>query len=343
MSTKLSNKNRCVVACAGSGKTTGLVQEALKIKDSSVLITTYTTENVDQINKCIIEQNGFVPSNIVVLSWFAFLLRDGIRPYQNYMSDDPRVRSVFFQTGGNAFHKKVNYFTSLCDVYSNKTSEFVVECNKKSNGLVIKRLEKNYSHIFIDELQDFAGYDLNFFELLFDSSINTIMVCDPRQSTYSTNHSNKNKKFKGKNIHEWMKEQERKDVVLIEEKTESHRCNQSICDFADSLFPNLPKTVSKNITVTGHDGIFTISPSDVSQYLDSYKPMILRYCKSTKTMSFPALNIGLSKGRTYPRVLIFPTKNMLEFMDKKDPTKAGDLSKFYVAVTRARHSVTFVK
>ncbi len=342
MSKTLSNKNRSIIACAGSGKTTSLVTEALKIKDSTVLITTYTIENVDQINRCIVEQNGFIPKNIIVLSWFAFLLRDGIRPYQNYISNDSRARSIFFQTGGTAFHKKANYFTSLKDVYSNKASEFVVECNKKSNGLVVKRLEKIYSHIFVDELQDLAGYDLDFLELLFASASHVILVGDPRQSTYSTNHSKKNKKFKGKNVHAWLMEQEKKKAISIEEKTECHRCNQNICDFADSLFPNLPKTTSKNLESTGHDGIFTISLSDVDEYIETHKPVILRYSKSTKTLSHQAINIGLSKGRTYNRVLIFPTKNMTDFLTKKDPEKAGDLSKFYVAVTRARYSVTFV-
>jgi len=342
MSKTLLIKNRCIIACAGSGKTTSLVEEALKITDSTVLITTYTIENVDQINRCIIEQNGFIPRNIIVLSWFAFLLREGIRPYQNHISGNSRARSILFQAGGNAFHKKENYFTSMEDVYSNKASEFVVECNNISNGLVVRRLEKIYTHIFVDELQDLAGYDLNFLELLFASSTYITLVGDPRQSTYSTNHSRKNKRFQGKNIREWLIEQEKAGAISIEEKIECHRCNQYICDFADSLFPCLPKAVSKNFIVTGHDGIFRISSVDVVRYIETYNPVILRYDKRANTLSNHAINIGLTKGRTYDRVLIFPTTKMSNFLSKKDPDKAGDLSKFYVAVTRARYSVAFV-
>lgn len=342
MSKTQSNKNRSIIACAGSGKTTYIVEEALKITSTNVLITTYTIESVDQVNRCIIEQNGFIPSNIQVLSWFSFLLRDGIRPYQNYISNAPRVRSIFFQQGGTAFHRKNDYFTSHGDIYSNKTSEFVFECNMKSGGLVVNRMEKIYSHIFIDELQDFAGYDLNFIELLFQSNINVTVVGDPRQATFSTNNSRKNKKFKGGNVFDWLKIQEKKGNTCIEEKIHSHRCNQEICDFADSLFPGLPKTISKNSEITGHDGIFLIQSTEVCNYINVHNPMILRYNKNTDTLAFQALNIGLSKGRTYDRVLVFPTKNMIQFLTTKNLEKAGDLCKFYVAVTRARYSVTFV-
>jgi DNA helicase-2/ATP-dependent DNA helicase PcrA len=54
------------------------------------------------------------------------------------------------------------------------------------------------------------------------------------------------------------------------------------------------------------------------------------------------MNIGLAKGRTYDRVLIFPTKPMKEYLKTQEVAKAGDIAKLYVAVTRARFSVAFV-
>jgi DNA helicase II / ATP-dependent DNA helicase PcrA len=342
MSLVLSVKNTAVIACAGSGKTTFIVREALKVKDSNVLITTYTLENVDQINQSILEQNGFIPSNITVVSWFAFLLRDGVRPYQNHLSKLPRARSVFFQTKNIPFHKKDNYLTASFDVYSNKASEFAVECNTKSGGKVISRLEKIYSHIFLDELQDFAGYDLDLIEALFYSAVTVTAVGDPRQSTFSTNSSAKNKHLKGKNVDVWLQQQEKAGVVTIENRMNCRRCNQQICDFSDLLFPNYPTTISENNEVTGHDGIFVLPKSQVEQYVVRFNPVILRWNRSSDTMSYPALNFGISKGRTYNRVLIFPTKPMVKFLQTKTPEATSDLSKFYVAVTRARYSVAFV-
>jgi hypothetical protein len=334
--------NKAVVACAGSGKTTLVVSEALKIKDSNVLITTYTNENIDQIKQSIIEQNGFIPQNIHVVPWFTFLLRDGVRPYQSCMSASPRVESIFFQSTLNRGHRKDDYFTKNNYIYSPKLSEFVFECNLKSGGLVLSRLEKIYSHIFIDELQDFAGYDLNFFEELFKSSINITTVGDPRQSTFATNNSSKNSKYRGSKIYDWLQEQEQKGNIVIEEKTDCHRCNQTICDLADLLYPALPKTTSRNTAITGHDGIFLVKSDDLDEYIKQRQPFLLRYDKRAKTLEYAALNIGLSKGRTYDRVLIFPTKNMIQFITTKDIAKAGDISKLYVAITRAKYSVAFV-
>ena len=48
------------------------------------------------------------------------------------------------------------------------------------------------------------------------------------------------------------------------------------------------------------------------------------------------------KGKTFDRVMVFPTNPMKAYLKSKDLTAAGDLSKFYVAVTRARYSVAFV-
>ena len=52
------------------------------------------------------------------------------------------------------------YFNSAMQIYSDKLSKFVCKANSLSNGLIIDRLCRIYSHIYIDEIQDLAGYDL---------------------------------------------------------------------------------------------------------------------------------------------------------------------------------------
>jgi ATP-dependent exoDNAse (exonuclease V) beta subunit len=49
-------------------------------------------------------------------------------------------------------------------------------------------MEEIYAHIFIDELQDYAGWDLEIFRLLFDSQIFITCVGDYKQATYRTNN-----------------------------------------------------------------------------------------------------------------------------------------------------------
>jgi hypothetical protein len=341
-----SPSNSVVVASAGSRKTTSIVEAALAVPAGNVLITTYTIENVNQINSYLIQRRGHIPANIAVVSWFSFLLQDGVRPYQNYMTDKGRITTVNFDYQPNRYIPKSNadayFLTSGNNIYQDRVSDFVCECDNRSGGLVIRRLEKIYSHVFIDELQDLAGYDLDLLEKLFTSTISVVAVGDPRQATFSTNKSPKNKKYKKKNIIDWINEKHAAKLFKLEQLTDCYRSNQAICDFADALFPTLPKTVSKNLTITGHDGVFFIESHQVAEYLNAHKPTVLRHDKRTHTMELSALNIGLSKGRTYERVLIFPTNPMKLYLDTKDLSKAGDLAKLYVAVTRAKFSVAFV-
>lgn len=115
-----------------------------------------------------------------------------------------------------------------------------------------------------------------------------------------------------------------------------------ICDFADALYPHLPGAQSKNEEQTGHDGVFQVPWAEAKEYYARYRPTVLRWNRVANTMGLPAMNIGVAKGRTFDRVLIFPTNPMKEYLKTRDVAVAGDLSKFYVAVTRARFSVTFV-
>ena len=74
------NKNELLIA--GTGKTTYLIEEALKIKNKRVLITTYTINCRNEIESKIINKIGYIPNNIVIQTWFSFLLEHGIRPYK---------------------------------------------------------------------------------------------------------------------------------------------------------------------------------------------------------------------------------------------------------------------
>jgi len=342
----MPSDNLCVIASAGSRKTTFLIEEAIKNKTKKVLITTYTNENLGQIESYIIEKLGCVPKNITIMSWYTFLLQEGVRPYQNQLTQLPRVISINFVSQRSIYTKKTNidsyFFDRKPNLYRDTASDLVVLSNAKTGGMVIRRLEGIYDHIYVDEVQDLAGYDLEVLELLLKSSIHLILVGDPRQTTFSTNNSSKNKRFKRAGIIDWFEEKKKAGLCVLEERIDCFRCNQLICDFADALHPSLSKTNSKNIESTGHDGIFEIKPEEVEQYIKTYQPVILRHNKSMSTLGNPATNIGITKGKTYDRVLIFPTNPMKKYLQTKDLSKAGDIAKLYVAVTRARHSVTFV-
>ena len=68
----------------------------------------------------------------------------------------------------------------------------------------------------------------------------------------------------------------------------------------------------------------------------------MRYKISEETQGLNALNFGLSKGQTFDRVLIYPTGGITKYLKTGDLSKAGDIPKLYVAITRARFSVAFI-
>ena len=76
------DNNKLIIAAAGSGKTTYLVNEAIKQKAERVLITTYTQANEAEIKKKLFKINKCIPENINIQTWFSFLLKHGVRPYQ---------------------------------------------------------------------------------------------------------------------------------------------------------------------------------------------------------------------------------------------------------------------
>src|SRR5690606_29065935 len=245
--------NKLTIAAAGSGKTTYLVEEALKQKEGKILITTYTQANEAEIRKKIIEKNKYIPQNIVVQTWFSFLLKHGVRPFQGVLFEK-KINGLILmneQSGIKYYIKGIipvyfsedkefeqHYFTKGLKIYSDKLSKFVFRCNEKSDGSVIDRISRIYTHIFIDEIQDLAGYDLELLELFFDCPSSIQIVGDPRQGTYSTNSAPKNKQFKKANIVNFFTD---KIDNLIKDETSllvNYRCNEQICDLSNKLFPN---------------------------------------------------------------------------------------------------------
>lgn len=85
----MTGQNKIVIAAAGSGKTTYLVEQALKIKNERVLITTYTESNEAEIRQRFFDLAGRVPPNVVIMTWFSLLITHGVKPFQGGLFDFP--------------------------------------------------------------------------------------------------------------------------------------------------------------------------------------------------------------------------------------------------------------
>lgn len=359
MQSNLTN-NKLIIAAAGSGKTTFLVEEALKQKEGKVLITTYTQANEAEIRKKIIEKNKCIPENVTVQTWFSFLLQHGVRPFQGVLFEK-KIKGLILvnsQSGLKGYTKtkqpiyfgeekefEKHYFSNALKIYSDKLSKFVFRCNEKSNGNVIDRISRIYSHIFIDEVQDLAGYDLELLKLFFSCGSTTQLVGDPRQGTYSTNSAPKNKQFKKANIVNFFTDQienlTKDDTSLMT----NYRCNKPICDLSNKLFPNFQATTSGNNVTKEHSGVFFIKEQDIENYLQKLEPIQLRNDSREKRIkeNYRVMNFGEAKGLSFDRVLIYPTKPFLDWLkDNNAELAETSRSKLYVALTRARYSVAII-
>lgn len=349
-----------MIAVAGSGKTSYLVSEALKVENENVLLLTFTDSNCDEIKQKIIKKKKFMPSNVFVKTWFSFLLQHGVRPYQSVLDSSLDLIKVgfFLYQGKSAQYSAEDdvmrhYFTKDMKIYSDKISKFVYKSDQLSFGEVMIRLVRIYPNIFIDEVQDLAGWDLDLLKLLFDGNSRILLVGDPRQAIYDTNDSPKYRKYKGSGIQRFIEEKCVKGSCLIDVGTlaNSHRNNAQICNFSSKLYPELPQAnpcdcVECRVHKDSHEGIFLVRKSDIKEYLEEFTETIqlrLNIIIKDVIQNYPAINFGLSKGLSFERVLIYPTVDMQKWIiDHNHDLTSTTRAQLYVGITRARYSVGIV-
>lgn len=345
----MPSPNRIVIATAGSGKTTEIVRIAAGQSGKSALVT-YTNNSTAELRLKSEELLGHVPVNLDVSTWFSFLLRHFVRPYQNALHDAPIGGMLFVNSCSTTGIRKTNvrcyYFSSNGSIYSDKVSEFACALIDATGGKPIRRFEAIFSRLYIDEAQDLAGYDLELVEHLLNSNVEVTLVGDVRQATYQTNHSRKNSQFTGPAVLRKFESWSISPYTALEFRTESHRCVQAVCDFADQFYPNLPGASSLNTKVTGHDGVFCVRNSDVSNYMREFNPQPLRLDRRTKDTHPASMNYGEAKGRTFTRTLLYPHRALLDVVVSGNPAALGTaektIAKVYVGITRAKQSVGIV-
>lgn len=364
--------NKYIIAAAGAGKTTYLVNEALKEPGKKILITTYTESNEEEIRRKFLKLNNSIPINVTIQSWYSFLLKDWVKPFQGSFNEllfNYEIRGMLLVNSASGvkysfekYGKKINvlysekddflkhYFTSTGKIYSDKISKFSHTANSKTNSAILNRLSLLYDKIYIDEVQDLAGYDLELIKLLFKSKIETELVGDPRQVTYLTHNPDKHRKYTEGNLKNYLLDNCKsliKDNINETLLNKSHRNNKLICDYSSKLYPTFKITEPCDCCNNGkteHTGIFIIKKNDVIKYLEKYNPVQLKWdSRVFINDSYSSMNLGESKGRTYERVIIYPTQGMINWIkNNQSNLEPSTRAKFYVGLTRARYSVAIV-
>jgi len=339
---------RVTLAVAGSRKTQGIVEHCAGLPVARrVLALTYTQKNQQELQGRLAQHAGD-HLNIEVIGWFTFLLRHFAKPFLPFMFQGERVRGFNFEGMPHRLAKgRARFLDKGGAVYRSELGRLAFELIVASKGALIRRLEGIYDEILIDEVQDLSSYDWDILDALLISSIEMWMVGDIRQAVLATNQrSTKNKKYAYADAINWFRIREKKGLIEISESTTTWRCHPQIAMFSDLIFDpswGFPDTVSKNETVTGHDGVFLIRGEHVAAYVSAYSPQSLRHsAASAKSLDLDFMNFKVAKGATFARVLIAPTSPIINFIQSGTKMEPLAASSFYVAVTRAEQSVAIV-
>lgn len=340
--------NRAVLAVAGARKTQSIVDACAASPPRRRLVLTFTQSGQADVTGRLTKActAGLAPH---VLGWYAFLMQHFIRPYLPLVFDGRRLQGFNFEGAPGRFASgEARYLDSRGRAYKLHLSKFAFDAANASSGGAVARLERIYEEIYIDEVQDLTGYDLEMLRLLLDSNARVTLVGDVRQSVFDTNPRDpKFKQYRGLNMINWFRAQEQQGRLDLDDSVETWRSNQSIATFSDAVLPKsygFPPTISRQNLITGHDGVFAVLPSNVDAYLKIFRPQCLRSSVATaKAFDYLTFrNFGEVKGLTFNRVLIFPTGPIIKLLTSGTELTGKSACGLYVGVTRARHSVAFV-
>lgn len=353
---------KLILAVAGSGKTRHLI-ESLSLERRAIILT-YTINNTENLRKRVIQKFEYPPKNIRIQTYFSFLYQFCFQPlYQDV-----------FDAKGITFNKcpkyqRLNdfkhYFTFTDKkLYADRLAKFFLKFKPDGLSCVKQRFEKYFDDMFVDEFQDFASYDFDFICELAKTQVQCQFVGDYHQHTFDTSRDGQSKK----NLHQskdCFLEEVSKHEIKVDTTTlsKSYRCSPSVASFVRERLGIEMGSQRQDETKI----IFVEEQADATSLLKDDVIIKLVY-QNSKKMDFFSMNWGASKGLDdFEDVCIIlnedlfkqaqdrnaqemkqQTLNLDGFDDvpnKKqfEQVSAQTLNKLYVACTRAKGDIYFVK
>lgn len=332
---------RVIFAVAGSGKTTHIVKQLSLNKRS--LIVTYTKGNYDNLSKKISEKfEGKWPDNIVLMTYFSFLFRFCYKPF---WADRVKAKGIIFENNPNQFAKQtqLSYFISPGGYfYSNRLSLFFEKTNTLTE--IKSRISTYFDELIIDEIQDIAGRDFLFLEKLMEMNLNMLFVGDFYQHTFDTSRDgNVNKTlFNDKATYEsrFINKGFTCDNSTL---TNSWRCSISVCKYIKN---NLGIEISSNrLNADDTEIVFITDPERALEIVHNDSIIKLHFNNGAK-YGRGHRNWGETKGEDHYQdvcVILNKTTANLEAKGNLKEMAPSSKNKLYVAITRARGNVYFLK
>jgi DNA helicase-2/ATP-dependent DNA helicase PcrA len=217
-------------AVAGSGKTKTII-DRLNETDRFLIIT-YTRNNYDNIIERILLKFERIPEKITVYKYFTFLYNFCYKPFigSRYKAKGFYWNIPPFNTN-KIKRDKIEYYQAKDGrLYHNRLAKMLKQSDLYEQ--ISARIEKYFDHVFLDEIQDFAGHDFNFLSVISASEVDTLMVGDFYQHTFDTSRDGQT----NKNLHkDYSKYKQKFEMMGIQVDTasleKSYRCSIDICQF----------------------------------------------------------------------------------------------------------------
>ena len=163
-------------------------------------------------------------------------------------------------------------------------------------------------------------------------------------------NSLKNKQYRDEKVRAYFLMLEAQGLCVTSYANTTRRFNQEICDFINTIHGDADSMVepdpnNQQEMPVENSGVYMMNVDSLREYCEYYHPIILRYDKKAKVgfqHDCDVFNYGGSKGATYERVVIIPVSTTLPFIERQVKITSNQTrAKFYVACTRAKHSVVF--
>ena len=329
---------KVLFAVAGAGKTKYLVDKLSQA--GRCLLLTYTENNAHNLEIAILKKFKKVPDNIFVSTYFSFLLNFMIKPF--LLDEGRRIRRLHYSKKPiPRYLKGVDRFVTGAgeEVFHSRAFHFA--CEFIGNGKLFRRIAQFFDSVFIDEVQDFAGYDFDFIEMLGQSTLNVLLAGDFFQHTFDTSRDGS----KNQSLHDdYLNYKKRFDALYtVDEQTlsNSFRCPQAICDFVSSTI-GIQMGASNQVEV--NPPCLVADASRIDEIMNDDRIEKLFYQKSYE-YSCKATNWGVCKGLSFDDVCVVLNSSTYDKFAKGDVKSLAPSTrnKFYVACTRTKGNLYFVK
>lgn len=338
------------LAVAGSGKTAEIASQikAQPVGTTSIALT-FTRQAQAEIDA---RAGAGLVSDHETMGWYSFLTKHIVRPYLPTVFPGVLPRGLCFVESEAKIPKRKgwkHYFNDDFEPYSSRLSLLAKKVLQKAGDAPIRRLERIYDSLYIDEFQDLGGNDLEVLNVLMRSHIRMLLVGDVRQALLDTSRSDRlHRGYQGVKLVDWFRDREKVGRCQIVVNDTTKRFNQQIADFSDLIHDPalaLPKTTSEGVELSGHDGVFLIDAKHLMTYFSDQATPPTTLWSRNSDRAVPegeVLTFGKAKGVTRDRIIILATDQIVALLKNRTAMSSRSACGFYVAVTRARYSVAIV-